>query len=100
MAEDWTEGPWNRGYGNEVYQGEHYREGRARLVAICYPTNGTAEQHKEIFANARLIAAAPEMFRLLASIISRINYSSPETDEAFALLAKVRGREVKTPGSD
>lgn len=57
-----TPGPWNRGYGQNVYQGEHADPtGRQRLIATCEPSSRTEADWEETWANATLIAAAPAL---------------------------------------
>jgi hypothetical protein len=56
-----TPGPWNRGYGNCVYQGEHPAPTGQRLIAVCEPTTREPEDWEETFENAHLISLAPDM---------------------------------------
>lgn len=54
-------------------------------------------------ANARLIAAAPEMYRLLESIVSLLSvhsYSQGEAVKIHQLLARIDGEEAKHEGTD
>jgi hypothetical protein len=65
-----TPGPWNRGYGNHIYQGaRHDPTNPGRLVAICEPSTRTQEDWEEVWANARLIAAAPELLEELEALV-------------------------------
>lgn len=64
-----TPGPWNRGYGNHVFQGEPghgYPSGR--LIAICEPSTRTKADWDQVWANAKLIAAAPELLQALKEL--------------------------------
>lgn len=69
-----TPGPWNNKYGNFIYT---QNKG---LIATCRPFNGSADQLEIAFANARLMAAAPEMYALVEMI-----------DPNHPILAKIRG---------
>jgi hypothetical protein len=75
MSAQHTTGPWNRGFGNYVYQGEHKAPGQ-RLIAVCEPTARTREDWDETFANAKLIAAAPELLAALQLYLAHA--SEPE----------------------
>jgi hypothetical protein len=53
--------PWTRGVCNEIRQGtktvgEYFA--RQKLIASCFPTNGTKEELDEVFANADFIVQA------------------------------------------
>lgn len=66
----YTPGPWNRGYGNYVYQGANTGPNQ-RLIAVCeVPKSRTQEDWDQVWANARLLAAAPELHQLLVRILS------------------------------
>lgn len=62
-----TPGPWTRGFGNHVYTGTSEHD-KGPLIATCMPLNGTKEELETAFANARLIAAAPDMMNALQEI--------------------------------
>lgn len=66
-----TPGPWTRSYTNYIYQGKDTAS-KGKLVAICEPTTRTQEDWDQVFANARLIAAAPELYRLLDYMVNNI----------------------------
>ena len=100
-----TPGPWTRKFGSNVYQGcGHSTAGR--LICVTEPTNGTAEDLEEAWANANLIAAAPDLLEALVyardEIAMRVGedggdaYSVKKAcrkiDEA---IAKAEGRKVK-----
>ncbi len=74
MSTKHTPGPWNRGYGNFIYEGKFDRTVQQRLIAVCEPTNKTREDWEEVFSNASLIAAAPDMLDALK--IARYELSS------------------------
>ena len=77
----WTPGPWEiEETGMEVW-GTNTAVGPALIVASYAPE-----------ADARLIAAAPEMAKFLAMLEREPFASAPTTrDEACALLARIRG---------
>jgi hypothetical protein len=61
-----TPGPWTRGFGNHVYQGDRPDPANlGRLVAVCEPSTRTKGDWDQVWANAKLIAAAPELLEAL-----------------------------------
>lgn len=96
MSAKHTPGPWTRGFGNYVYQGERLGD-QQRLIAVCEPTTKTKEDWDETFANARLIAAAPELLAALEryhEIIAGTGGKPLGFDEiraAGAAIAKAKG---------
>ena len=70
-----------------VIYGDHYVIfSNDEVVADCFGSN----------ANARLIAAAPEMYRLLddaAGVISQLNHGDPLVDTIDELLDEIDGKE-------
>jgi hypothetical protein len=98
---DWTPGPWHTGDGKAesiIYSPAGYAVGDARTH---HGRSSTGEQE----ANARLIAAAPELFEALedAEFLLRMLAERPEDlgamrdslkrcgDDARAALAKAKG---------
>jgi hypothetical protein len=68
----YTPGPWNRGIGQNIYQGERWDpHGNQRLIASCHPSTRTQEDWEQTWANAKFIAAAPD---LLAALIECADY--------------------------
>jgi hypothetical protein len=66
-----TRGPWTQGYGNNVYQKvEGMNRNQGPLIAVCHPAPGkTAADWEQVFANARLIAKAPELLEALEHVL-------------------------------
>ena len=62
----YTQGPWTIDYAMNDYEG-HYLNGAGRLVAITNTVEN--EVTDEDRANARLIAASPEMLEALQELI-------------------------------
>ena len=84
-----TPGPWTVEHSVEVYGP------RSRPIADCGEGEGTTA---EMRANARLIAAAPDLLKALKQISDRIDrasgspsFTSDEHDKLVALIAKATG---------
>ena len=92
-----TQGPWHVGAGNG--EGSIFADnGRTRLgiggttlYSIAQITRGWNEAEDE--ANARLIAAAPEMFEALQSLTHPMA-SDEDLQNALAVIAKVKGGDA------
>ncbi len=68
-------------------------------IAFVYKANSQEETE----ANARLITAAPEMYRLLESIVSLLSvhsYSQGEAVKIHQLLARIDGEEAEHEETD
>ena len=96
---EYTKGPWTRNYGNYVYQGKDSAS-KGRLIAVCEPTTRTQEDWDQVFANARLIAAAPELLEALQTLVvvcihasgsMDYNYGEFDLKAAEAAILKARG---------
>ena len=98
-----TPGPWHY---SEVIRGrdQYYRQIRADFkiaeVHACHSgVAGTKKGRAEDEANARLIAAAPEMFETMKAILAVVNDPGPIFpgtaigDKVREVLAKVEGGE-------
>ena len=91
----WTPGPWHEGAGNgygSIFGPEGTRRDSGGLTPIAM-INGTLHEDE---ANARLIAAAPEMAALLERLAANCaadRYVERLTcaRDARALLAKIKG---------
>ena len=64
-----TPGPWTRKFGANIYKGSGPFDTQ-QLLFSAMPTNGTKEELEEAFANARLVAAAPDLLEALTELLS------------------------------
>ena len=97
-----TPGPWHY---SEVIRGrdQYYRQIRADFkiaeVHACHSgVAGTKKGRAEDEANARLIAAAPEMYEVLSELLDTLEMSKgygfdEEYEKLRKVLAKVEGSE-------
>ncbi len=96
MSEPWTKGPWRQGHGRDISEGtaEVYAGDAKIAAANTHPKTG------DWYANARLIAAAPDLYNALADVLSAWEGKSGmgtvfEMERALpsvrAALAKARG---------
>jgi hypothetical protein len=94
-----TPGPWHVAYkddnGQVVVKGEHIE------IATCWH-HCVGALEKEMYANADLIAAAPDLLKALKSLVEGLDrtwwsswqttaHFDPPLEEARALLAKITG---------
>lgn len=77
-----TPGPWHYQEGADAYAHIVRAHGNYFLCQLAQDTSGTAE------ANARLIAAAPELLDALADCLSEANVSTPTRAKAMAAINK------------
>lgn len=91
MTATHTPGPWTRKFGQHIYQGKGPFDTQ-RLIATGMPTNGTREELDVAFANAKLIAAAPDLLGALKSIMDGGIADPAEVAKAHAAIAKAEGR--------
>ena len=90
-----TPGPWlthKEGFSS-IYIESRIGGGMLQEVASCGPTGEGSDQQE---ANARLIAAAPELLEALAEIVSAAdgegwNQLDPSLSKARAAIAKATG---------
>lgn len=85
-----TPGPWGYSEG-EIYRGNN-------PIASVIPSFGWFRKTAEDEANARLIAAAPEMFEVLSELLDTLEMSKSygfdeEYEKLREVLAKVEGGE-------
>jgi hypothetical protein len=101
MTTKHTPGPWgvvpNR--PTEVRQKDENGAARLRLVADC--TTVVASHYQQSLANARLIAAAPDLADALAWALEQIEDDlcpdhAPAIGHARAVLARARGEGVQS----
>lgn len=106
MSEKFTKGPWNANFtrfsgwvvGFHITDLEH---GSLRPICEAYDKTG-AMNPNEIAANARLIAAAPELLELLERAVGRLEIAHRNGDsimkewviDARAAVAKATGEQA------
>lgn len=85
-----TLGPWftKREGFLTVYVEARLRAGVIQEVAACGPTEAGPEQQE---ANARLIAAAPDLLAALQGVLRVADRATDEFDAARAAIAKATG---------
>ena len=71
-----TPGPWKIGHGclpgdsGFSIVSDNVRAANVKVVAECWPCTIVSEEHRqEVFANARLIAAAPDLLKALTEFV-------------------------------
>lgn len=91
-ATKFTPGPWYAmaGQGPISDQAAVFDEGDD-LIADCRPIDDDVRSVEENQANARLIAAAPDLYAALEGVIAVADRRTVEFDAARAALAKARG---------
>lgn len=84
-----TPGPWAvQRYANYIGFGV-YAHGRGCIAERWYDKQQDEPYGPEILANARLIAAAPDLLLALEDLVNEIRaYSSPECDDEGAIGAE------------
>jgi len=91
-----TEGPWMYATG-EDWDGAHITDKHGRIVADCQgcdmPGASGEVGTDEAKANARLIAAAPEMLEALQNLTHPMA-SDEDLQNALAIIAKVKGGDA------
>ena len=94
IREKWTPGPWEvHGY---AHVGDFYIHGANKICDVVNPS-GFYRSPKETEANARLIAAAPELLEGLKGMLEwgrrvKVSNPGPEIRNAIAAIAKAEGR--------
>ena len=96
MDRKWTPGPWEAALerGCHGVIAKSLPEGGANFVALVGNDDNTPEREPVRFANAHLIAAAPDMYEALDRIQDELGCDDPECAMcilARAALAKARG---------
>lgn len=87
MTTKFTPGPWAVRY-DYVVQAPSFDDGRLVPVAQPYGVNSDGT---DLFANARLIAAAPELLQALIDVVRVADRATVEFDAARAAIAKATG---------
>jgi len=97
-----TPGPWRCNYGNGTNLTHDVTiwglGGRTVIGELCSdPAFGPVPSNSEMAANARLIAAAPELLEALEEIAEQLELEGPSCSDILAAarstIAKVRGQE-------
>ena len=97
MSDKWTKGPWRVNKYGSVGAGEY---GTQPIITTVEPFYGPDKKYGDHVANARLIAAAPDMLEALTALLMRLD-DNPELSEligrveierARAAIAKAEGR--------
>lgn len=84
-----TPGEWFTCRGvSSIYIEARLRQGVVQEIAACGPTEAGHEQQE---ANARLIAAAPELLEALQAVVAVADRATDEFDRARAAIAKATG---------
>lgn len=86
----WTPGPWHIRH-NGAHDGDRTVTGHHCDIAVF---NGGPNDDHQTFANARLVAAAPDMADMLAWFCDYVAGKSdlmPPVESARTLLARIRG---------
>lgn len=97
MSTKHTPGPWGVEYDNADYNGggQWYNAGPAK---VWFPYNVRKREEDEAHANARLIAAAPELLEALQDLVDamtgRIDGEATAMHNALAVIAKATGAPV------
>jgi hypothetical protein len=77
-----TPGPWYQSSAHvPTVHYDEVADGAGVLVADCWTSDRAAEERD---ANARLIAAAPELLEALAEIVNRLGINPMDDDELAA----------------
>jgi len=95
MSGAWTKGPWR--IERDDRPGMHWNNHiyGADGMCVCFMTHDGTEENIRSEANARLIAAAPEMVAIIRRLVSSVR--SPDAlnelcaEEAESLLARLDG---------
>lgn len=80
-----TRGPWDIRYGcirdsDEGFGIASKLVPSFGIVAECWPCTTTPETRRELQANARLIAAAPDLYAACARMLSHIDDAKSDSD--------------------
>lgn len=84
-----TPGPWTTGHGNTYVIRQDKLNGR-RVAELM---SRDAAAYDEAFANAKLIAAAPELLEALRCVLRVADRATDEFDAARSAIAKAVGHD-------
>lgn len=92
-----TPGPWGvgaEGAGYPVNAAQPKWHGGGKAICACRPANRTSEAYAEARANARLIAAAPDLLAVAQMVLDTASDTTPPEllAAATAAVAKAEGR--------
>ena len=97
MSGGFTPGPWIR-FDYRVFAGPGALKGAGAISQICFCANNKATRTPEAEANARLIAAAPDLLAAARAMVDSIQLEKPPerwAEAACALydaIAKAEGK--------
>jgi hypothetical protein len=82
-----TPGPWKLSHGGlpgdsgfSIVSNNAEAE-NVKVTAECWPCTIVSEEHRqELFANARLIASAPELLEALTSLLAMVEFAIDKND--------------------
>lgn len=98
-----TPGPWKRLPGDGLSIRSEKRDGHERLIAYCPTQDGGRDYDSaESFANARLIACAPELLQSLRELIHACEcngFFGTNTKNPMACMVSAREAVSKADGS-
>jgi hypothetical protein len=93
-----TPGPWRVSDENKTIVRRDYtmigdRSGELVASALAYPNSGFMPDYEAAMANARLIAAAPELLEALLAAVDEVNGTYPFVflEDARAAIKKATG---------
>ena len=88
-----TPGPWivSGGVNHPVSETFGIKSEKGTWIAKCHPLNGTDDDKREAFANATLIAEAPQMYAVLVDLYGYLWARGIEKPAAKELIQRIVG---------